>query len=102
MGLLKQVADDRLVVMVTHNPELAEDYSTRIVKLKDGQIVDDSNPFNPNKEKLEQPKHRNLGKSSMSFLTALSLSLRNLLSSSFVENSLTTSLILAEPQYCYR
>ena len=79
MGLLKQVADDRLVVMVTHNPELAEDYSTRIVKLKDGQIVDDSNPFNPNKEKLEKPKHRNLGKSSMSFLTALSLSLRNLL-----------------------
>ena len=47
MELLKEVAHDRLVIMVTHNPELAEEYSTRIVKLKDGKIIDDSDPFVP-------------------------------------------------------
>ena len=78
MELLKQVANDRLVIMVTHNPELAEEYSTRIVKLKDGEIMGDTNPFNPDKKKLEEPKHKNLGKASMSILTALSLSLNNL------------------------
>ena len=78
MELLKQVANDRLVIMVTHNPELAEEYSTRIVKLKDGEIIGDSNPFNPDEKKLEKPKHKNLGKSSMSILTAFSLSLNNL------------------------
>ena len=79
MELLKEVAKDRLVVMVTHNPELAEAYSTRIVKLKDGKIIDDSNPFIIKEEKNEEPIHKNLGKSSMSIFTALSLSLNNLL-----------------------
>lgn len=79
MELLKQVANDRLVIMVTHNSELAEEYSTRIVKLRDGKIIGDTNPFNPDEEKLEKPKHKNLGKASMSVLTALSLSLNNLL-----------------------
>lgn len=78
MELLKKVAKDRLVVMVTHNPELAEKYSTRIVRLKDGKIVDDTNPFVVDESKLEAPKHKNLGKSSMSFFTALSLSFNNL------------------------
>ena len=78
MKLLKQVANDRLVIMVTHNPELAQEYSTRIVKLKDGEIIGDTNPFNPDEKKLEEPKHKNLGKASMSILTALSLSLNNL------------------------
>ena len=77
MKLLKEVAHDRLVIMVTHNPELAEEYSTRIVKLKDGKIVDDSNPFVPN---VSAPAaYKNLGKASMSFLTAMSLSFNNLL-----------------------
>ncbi len=79
MELLKEVANDRLVIMVTHNPELAEEYSTRIVKLKDGCIIDDSNPFNPEIECQEPPQHKNLGKSSMSLPTAFSLSFNNLL-----------------------
>ncbi len=79
MELLKEVAKDRLVIMVTHNPELAEDYSTRIVRLKDGKIIDDTDPFSPEQEEIEPPKHKNLGKASMSFLTALSLSLNNLM-----------------------
>ena len=76
MDLLKEVARDRLVVMVTHNPELAEQYATRIVRLKDGKITDDSDPFHP--EAGQAPVHRNLGKASMSLLTALSLSFNNL------------------------
>ncbi len=79
MELLKEVAKDRLVVMVTHNPELAEEYATRIVRVKDGVINDDSNPFDVEKEKLSPPKHQNMGKSSMSPKTALSLSFNNLL-----------------------
>ena len=79
MELLKEVAKDRLVIMVTHNPELAQKYSTRIVNLKDGKITGDSNPYIP-EEKYENPQHKNLGKSSMSRLTAFSLSLNNLLS----------------------
>lgn len=79
MELLKEVAKDRLVVMVTHNPELAEQYSTRIVNLRDGVIQGDTNPFNPDVSSKEPPKHKNLGKSSMSMLTAFSLSLNNLL-----------------------
>jgi len=79
MELLKEVAKDRLVVMVTHNPELAETYSTRIVKLKDGVIIDDSDPFIVDDKNLEKPRHKNLGKSSMSMPTAFSLSLNNLL-----------------------
>ncbi len=79
MELLKEVAKDRLVIMVTHNPELAETYSTRIVNLKDGVILGDTNPFEVNESKYEKPKHKNLGKSSMSMRTAFSLSLNNLL-----------------------
>lgn len=78
MELLKEVAKDRLVVMVTHNPELAEEYATRIVRVKDGHIVDDTAPFDLEKEKLEEPQHKNMGKASMSILTALSLSFNNL------------------------
>ena len=79
MELLKEVAKDRLVIMVTHNPELAEKYSTRIVNLRDGEIQGDTDPFNPDVTKKEPPKHKNLGKSSMSMLTAFALSLNNLL-----------------------
>lgn len=83
MELVKEIAKDRLVIMVTHNPELAEKYSTRIVKLLDGRIVGDSDPFDPAKE----PAHSEVRKSevtkgqktSMSFLTALSLSKNNLM-----------------------
>ena len=79
MDLLKEVAKDRLVVMVTHNPELAEEYATRIVKLKDGKITADSDPFEPElKEDALTPVHKNLGKASMSFFTALALSFNNL------------------------
>ncbi len=79
MDLLKEVANDRLVVMVTHNPELAEEYATRIVKLRDGHITDDSDPFEPDAEaNAITPVHKNLGKASMGFLTALSLSFNNL------------------------
>lgn len=83
MELVKEIAKDRLVIMVTHNPELAEKYSTRIVKLLDGRIVGDSDPFDPAKEpahsevrKTEVTKGQ---KTSMSFLTALSLSKNNLM-----------------------
>lgn len=78
MELLKEVARDRLVVMVTHNPELAHEYATRIVNLKDGKIRSDSDPFTVNEQELEEPEHKNMGKASMSFLTALSLSFNNL------------------------
>ena len=77
MDLLKEVAKDRLVVMVTHNPELAEEYATRIVKLRDGKIIDDSNPYIV--DEIQEATHKNMGKSSMSLLTAFSLSLNNLL-----------------------
>lgn len=79
MELLKKVADDRLVIMVTHNPELAQEYSTRIVKLKDGEITGDSMPFDPDQNDLPEAQHRNLGKAFMSLGTAFSLSLNNLL-----------------------
>ena len=78
MDLLREVARDRLVVMVTHNPELAQEYATRIVRLRDGKIREDSDPFAVDERELEEPEHRNLGKTSMSFLTALSLSFNNL------------------------
>lgn len=78
MELLKEVARDRLVVMVTHNPELAEEYATRIVNLKDGRITGDSMPFEIDEKAAETPKHMTMGKSSMSFFTALSLSFSNL------------------------
>lgn len=78
MELLKEVAKDRLVVMVTHNPELAKEYATRIVELRDGVIRSDSNKYVVKEDELEAPRHENMGKSSMSFLTALSLSFNNL------------------------
>ena len=78
MELLKEVAKDRLVVMVTHNPELAEKYATRIVNLRDGKITDDSDPFDISNETVGTPEHKNMGKASMSFLTSLSLSFNNL------------------------
>ena len=77
MDLLKEVANDRLVVMVTHNPELAEQYSNRIVRLKDGRITDDTNPLSLVSE--EPAVHRNLGKASMSLATSFGLSLNNLM-----------------------
>lgn len=80
MDLLKEVARDRLVIMVTHNPALAEQYSTRIIKLMDGQVTDDSNPYEPDlraaSPEAGKTKER---KPSMSFVTALSLSLTNLM-----------------------
>ena len=78
MDLLREVAKDRLVVMVTHNPELAEQYATRIVNLKDGKIRSDTDEHIVEEENLAPPEHKNMGKSSMSFLTALSLSFNNL------------------------
>ena len=77
MELLKEVAKDKLVIMVTHNPALAEKYSTRIIKLLDGKIVDDSNPY----EKIEESSKikSQIKKTSMSFKTALTLSMNNLL-----------------------
>lgn len=78
MELLQEVAKDRLVVMVTHNPELAQQYSTRIVKLRDGKITDDSYPYEPDAEMQEKPEHRSMGRAKMSFLTSLSLSFNNL------------------------
>ena len=78
MELLKEVAKDRLVVMVTHNPELAEEYATRIVELRDGRIRRDSDPFEVDDAILAEPKHQNMGKSSMSWLTSLALSFNNL------------------------
>ncbi len=78
MDLLREVARDRLVVMVTHNPELAEAYATRIVNLRDGRIRSDSDPYEVDEGALAPPQHKNMGKSSMSFLTALALSFNNL------------------------
>ena len=77
MDLLKEVAKDRLVIMVTHNPDLAKEYSTRIIKLKDGEIIGDSNPYDGKNEKKEN-FHKKVKKNFMSFKTALSLSLNNL------------------------
>ena len=76
MELLKKVAKDRLVVMVTHNPELADEYATRIIKLKDGRITDDSDPFTP--ERTEPEKSKRLGRAKMGFRTSLLLSFNNL------------------------
>ena len=76
MDLLKEIAEDKLVIMVTHNPELAKEYSTRIIELKDGLIINDTNPV----EELEEEKReRKINKTSMSLLTSLSLSFNNLM-----------------------
>lgn len=78
MDLLQEVAKERLVVMVTHNPELAQLYATRIVTVKDGRILSDTDPFVIDSESMAPPVYKNMGKSSMSFFTALSLSFQNL------------------------
>ena len=81
MELLKEVAKDRLVIMVTHNPDLAAQYSTRIIRLLDGKVTDDSNPYT-DEEAVPVSSNKKTGKKkkpSMSFFTALSLSLNNLL-----------------------
>jgi len=75
MELLKQIAEEKLVIMVTHNPELAESYSTRIVKLKDGKIIGDSDPYDAETAPVQEKKHKKI---SMSFLTSLALSFNNL------------------------
>ena len=78
MDLLTEIAKDRLVVMVTHNPELAEQYATRIVHLADGVITEDSNPFNPTEEEMKL-SDKPIRKTRMGFLTALGLSFNNLM-----------------------
>ena len=77
MNLLKKISKDKLVIMVTHNPELAEEYSNRIISLKDGEVISDTNPYD-GKEIVEYKKSKTK-KTNMSFLTALSLSLNNLM-----------------------
>lgn len=79
MDLLKEIAKEKLVIMVTHNPELAINYSTRIVKLLDGKIIDDTNPFDGEEQIKEVKENKNKAKTSMNFTTALSLSLNNLM-----------------------
>ncbi len=76
MELIKEISKDRLVIMVTHNPELAEKYSTRIVKLLDGNLTYDSNPYNVEEKEVEKPK--DIKKPKLSFWTAFKLSARNL------------------------
>ena len=77
MNLLKKISKDKLVIMVTHNPELANEYSSRIISLKDGKVIDDTNPYD-GKEIIDYKKGKSK-KTSMSFFTALSLSLNNLM-----------------------
>ena len=79
MEILKKISEDRLIIMVTHNPDLADKYSSRIVKALDGKIISDSNPFTEKDRKEEEGKEFKTGKTSMSFFTALSLSLNNLM-----------------------
>ncbi len=84
MEILKEISKDKLIIMVTHNPELAEEYSNRIIRFKDGAVIGDTNPFEPEqkdfiyeKQKAEEEKKKG-NKPSMSFKTAFGLSLRNL------------------------
>ena len=79
MDLLTEIADDRLVVMVTHNPELADEYATRIVNLADGRVTHDSDPYIPTAEEVAAANARPMRRTSMSLLTALSLSFNNLM-----------------------
>lgn len=79
MEILKEISKEKLVIMVTHNPELAEKYSTRIVKILDGKITDDSNPYTDEDVKDDVNNKLNKAKTSMSFFTAISLSLNNLM-----------------------
>lgn len=77
MEILKEISKNKLIIMVTHNPELAEKYSTRVIKILDGVITDDTNPFTT--QDIKKEKKAKSGKTSMNFLTALSLSLNNLM-----------------------
>lgn len=86
MDLLKEIAKDRLVIMVTHNPELAEEYSTRIINLRDGNLVGDSMPYESDSDEVKECQESNVEevvvkkkKASMSFMTAMSLSFNNLM-----------------------
>ena len=79
MEILKKISKDRLIIMVTHNPDLAEKYSSRIIKILDGKITDDSNPYSVEEEEKEDRTSKANSKVSMNFLTALSLSLNNLM-----------------------
>ena len=81
MEILKEISKDRLIIMVTHNPELAEKYSTRIIKLLDGKVTDDSNPYHATEKEVEKAhnKKEKTGKASMKFKTAVHLSLNNLM-----------------------
>ncbi len=79
MEILKEIAKDRLVIMVTHNPELAERYSTRIIRLMDGKIIGDTMPYSEEEEEAEEKNYRLKKNKSMSFFTALGLSLNNLM-----------------------
>ncbi len=81
MEILKEISKDRLIIMVTHNPELAKKYSTRIINLLDGEVTSDSKPYSSKKEEKEKNKEekRKAKKTSMSFLTAMNLSLNNLM-----------------------
>ena len=79
MEILKEISKDKLIVMVTHNPDLAEKYSSRIVKILDGVITDDSKPFTKEDEENEKDVKAKSGRTSMKFFTALRLSLNNLM-----------------------
>ena len=81
MEILKEISKDKLLIMVTHNPDLAETYSNRIIKLLDGKIIDDSNPYKATEKKIEESRNKKskTGKASMKFSTAIQLSLNNLM-----------------------
>lgn len=81
MEILKEISKDKLIIMVTHNPDLAETYSNRIIKLLDGKIIDDSNPYKATEKEIEELRNKKskTGKASMKFSTALQLSLNNLM-----------------------
>ena len=79
MEILKKISKDKLIIMVTHNPDLANKYSSRIIKILDGKITDDSNPYEKEEEEKEDRTEKQNSKVSMNFFTALSLSLNNLM-----------------------
>ncbi len=81
MNILKKISKNKLVIMVTHNPELAKEYSSRIINIKDGKIISDSNPYNGeiNTKEIEEERINKNKRTKMSFLTALSLSFNNLM-----------------------
>ena len=80
MDILKEISKEKLIIMVTHNPDLAYEYSNRIIRFLDGEVIDDSNPFNPDEkeQKAEKKETVEKGKKSMSFSSAFALSINNL------------------------